>query len=503
MRSVSRLTSWWQARSLRFQLAAAIAAVGIFLVVLNTVLLSAFLNGYALDREGTALSTQADSLARCASDGLVVEILARRQPSNGIVQSALASNSELHALILGQSGSVLYASPMTPSLRSLLLNRLRRDVVQGQAAGKVTPAWRVQSGEIVADRRIACPSAYLEGVVSAAVVRGSFLLAEDQSVATRAWQRLITLVGIAGLVITALAMIAAFTAGRTMTRPIRAVTKTARAIAAGDVGRRVTPEGPAEITEMSDSFNTMVEEVLRQRRVERDLLANISHELASPIGLIQGYAEALADGVVDSESERTAALRAIRAETGRLKRLTADLLDLALLETGQVSMHVESVPIGELLDGVRGRVLPRAQRTGASLTVDAPSDLPALYIDGQRLEQVLLNLLNNALRYTPVGGTISMTARQSRDGLAITVSDTGAGIAAEELPRIWERFYRVEKGRERTEYEVGVGLGLSISRSTIDLMHGTISVASTPGVGTTFTIWLPLRSQAPNSSPTL
>jgi two-component system sensor histidine kinase ResE len=254
----------------------------------------------------------------------------------------------------------------------------------------------------------------------------------------------------------------------------------------------VSASGPSEINEMSIAFNSMVEEVVRQRRIERDLLANISHELASPLGLIRGYAEALVDDVIHKAPERRAALQAIRQETVRLERLTADLLDLALLETGQVSVQVEEVPVPELLEGLRARLAPLMRQVGVTVTVDAPSVLPPMLTDGQRLEQVLVNLLNNAVRYTPPGGTVVMGAAQQGDGISITVADTGRGIPPEDLPRIWERFYRVERGRERGEQEVHVGLGLAICRSTITLLQGTITVQSTPDVGTTFTIWLPL-----------
>jgi two-component system sensor histidine kinase BaeS len=345
----------------------------------------------------------------------------------------------------------------------------------------------------VVDAAFTCGVASVPGTSTASAdVRGGLLLAEDRLVATSAWRRLLGLVTIAGLVVTAVAAIAGLVAGETMTRTIRAVTRAARAIAAGDFRRRVSPKGPAEMNEMSVAFNRMVEEVVRQRRTERDLLANISHELASPLGLIRGYAEALADNVIETGPERKAALHAIQRETARLGRLTADLLDLALLETGQVSLHVEEVPVDELLKGLQERLAPLMQVGGVALSVETPRNLPPLLTDGLRLEQVLVNLLNNAARYTPPGGTIVMAAAQDGDGLRITVADSGTGIAPEELPRIWERFYRVEKGRDRQGHEAAVGLGLAICRSIMTLLQGTIEVQSTPGVGTTFAIWIPL-----------
>jgi two-component system sensor histidine kinase ResE len=179
------------------------------------------------------------------------------------------------------------------------------------------------------------------------------------------------------------------------------------------------------------------------------------------------------------------------------------LLDLALLETGQVRMQMEEVPVGELLAGLQERFAPLAHQAGVTLSLDVPADLPPLLADGLRLEQVLVNLLNNALRHTPARGTIALAAYCNAHGLHMTVSDTGHGIPAEELPRIWERFYRVDQGRDRRDHEAGVGLGLAICRSTVALMHGTITADSTPGAGTTFTIWLPLRGPRVERSFTL
>jgi signal transduction histidine kinase len=137
---------------------------------------------------------------------------------------------------------------------------------------------------------------------------------------------------------------------------------------------------------------------------------------------------------------------------------------------------------------------PFALRAGVTIVVDAPARLPPLPVDVQRLEQVLINLVNNALRHTPSGGRVTMAARQEGAGLVLTVADTGSGIPPDELPRIWERFYRVEKARDRRE-PGGLGLGLAIARSTIAAMHGTIDVQSALGVGTTFKIWLPLNQK--------
>lgn len=494
MNALNAVRARWSTRSVRFQLTALVALVGVLLIVLNAALLSAFLNQYVMDREGAALGQDAAALSRCSSNGVAVGVIENRPVDARLVQAVLGSTQARHAIVVKSTGVVRYATSMPRNLRATLLSRLRQDLALGQLTAGGTPPWHLVSNEIVVESSVTCRAApRATTLLTGTRAQGGLILAEDQQVAESAWHHLLTLVLVAGLVTAAAAGLTGLVAGDAITRPIRAVTRAARAIASGNFRRRVSAEGAAEITEMAVAFNRMVDEVERRRSIERDLLANISHELASPLGLIRGYAEALSDGVIASESERGAALRSVRLETVRLQRLTADLLDLALLETGQVSLHVEQVPVGELLRGLRERLAPRFAAAGVTSTVEAPDALPPIWTDGHRLEQVLVNLLDNAVRHSLPGGSISISADQEPGGVIICVRDCGVGIPPEQLSRIWERFYRVEKGRDRREQGAGMGLGLAIVRSTVTVLQGTIDVASTPDVGTTFSIRLPFQ----------
>jgi signal transduction histidine kinase len=318
------------------------------------------------------------------------------------------------------------------------------------------------------------------------------LIAESKNVVDAEWDDVVVLELLSGILGVVLIVAAGVGLGQAIVGPVRKVTAAARAIAAGDHERHVVPEGPAEARDLAMAFNTMVNEVARRRRLDHDLLANMSHELGAPLGLIQGYAEGLADGVITGDEPRKAALQAITGESERLQRLTGNLLDLALLETGDVHIHLEDVPIDELLTNLVARFNPAAQQQGVTLTLDVPRNLRTVRTDGQRLEQVLVNLLNNALRHTPQRGTITMSARPTADGVSLAVADTGTGIPAEELSRIWERFYQVNKGRDRRSPDGGLGLGLAICRSTVHLLGGRIDVESVVDAGTTFRIWLSL-----------
>lgn len=476
---------WWPG-GLRGRLVLVVAGIGLFAILLNATLLGAALHQDALDQQGAFMQRQAAALGRCCRFGRSVLLSPRAGVVDQTVRVALAGTPDRRALVVDARGALRYASPMSAGLRRALLTRLRRDL----SAPALPTRWAVLDGDIIAEGAIAIDRGGL--TAASPWPAGALLLAENEAAATRSWQRIVTLVVLSGLAAVALAALAGAATVAAMTRPVRALTAAARGVAAGDYAARVPPAGTDELRALARAFNTMVDEVTHQRQVERDLLANVSHELAAPLGVIGGYAENLAEGVVVGEAERLAALRAIGAEARRLGRLTGDLLDLALLETGQVRVQPEPVPLGELLAGVRARFDPAAAGAGVALALDA-AGAPTIVTDGLRLEQVLVNLVTNAVQHTPAGGTITLGVRASGAEARLWVADTGVGIPADELPRIWERFYRLDKGRDRSSGGAGVGLGLAICRGVVTLLGGRIGAESTPGVGATFTIYLPLR----------
>jgi signal transduction histidine kinase len=461
-----------------------IIAVGVVALLLDAALLGTLVRTDVVDRESTLLANQATDLANCCGHGSEVVLLVQPYLLPQAIPAALAGTPQRHAVVVDAAGTVLYASPMPASLEEVLLARARRDLL---GPGR-PPRWTHIDGQLIAEARAV-------GSVDDGPRRtvGMILLAENGKVASGQWERLLVLVFLAGALALALIVLGAAVAARAVARPMRAITVAARGIAAGDYSRRATPSGSSETQELAGAFNTMIDEVLHQRQVERDLLANVSHELAAPLGLIRGYAEALADNMYEDEAQRLAALRAIGAETAQLARLSGDLLDLALLETGQVAVHLEPVPVGDLLAGLRDRFGPLACQSGVTLSLDVPPALPVTQTDGLRLEQALVNVLTNALRHTPAGGSVTLSGRVAGDHLRVAVADTGPGIPPADLARIWERFYQVDKGRDRRTGEAGVGLGLAIARSTMALLGGGIDADSAPGAGTTFTLWLPIH----------
>ncbi len=293
-----------------------------------------------------------------------------------------------------------------------------------------------------------------------------------------------------GAIAVILVFIGGIVAATRIARPIRNVTATAHAIASGEYTRRADAAGFAETAELSHAFNQMIETVLRHQQAQRDLLANVSHELGAPLSLIRGYAEAISDGVIADPAQQQLALAAIATETDRLGVLIDDLLDLTRLESGQVRLTLERVSLRDLLRGVYERFLPLAEQRGITLACNVPDDLPFLTTDGLRLEQVFINLVRNAFHATDSGGSITLRGRQAARQVLVSVSDTGRGIPAEMIDRIWERFYQTDDSRDRRDGTSGVGLGLPICRSIVTLLGGTISVESSPGHQTTFTVCL-------------
>jgi len=305
-----------------------------------------------------------------------------------------------------------------------------------------------------------------------------------------AWQELAPLLLAIGGVVFVLATLLGGVLARSVRRPIQRMTKATEAMAQGDYAQQIEIEGDDEVARLARSFNTMAREVDRAHRMQRDFVANVSHDLKTPLTSIQGFAQALLDGTVDDPNSRRHAAQVIYEEAERMRRLVHALLELAKLESGQIKFAEEPVDLGPILAEAVDRVLPLAETREVSVHLRSPSSLPVIRGDAGRLSQVFNNLLDNALAYTPAGGTIEVAAAPtSEDTLEVVVSDTGHGISPEDLPRIFERFYQADKARAG---ERGTGLGLSIVREVVSAHGGHVTVASQPGQGTRITVTLPV-----------
>ncbi len=301
----------------------------------------------------------------------------------------------------------------------------------------------------------------------------------------------------------AVSIVLAILVTRSVVRPMQHVAQAAQKIAAGDYDQAVPVEGPREVKELASDFNQMAQQVRSTQQIQRDFLANVSHELKTPLTSIQGFAQAIQDGAAgDSASIRKSAT-IIYDEATRMNRMVGELLDLARIESGQIVMRRESVQLGQLLQNVVERLALRAHEGGVALSAEIAAGLPTISGDGDRLAQVFSNLIDNALKHTPSGGKVTVAARllsgsaavkrgKPIGGVEVTVADTGSGIPPEDLSRIFERFYQIDKSRARTK-EGSLGLGLAIVKEIVTAHGGTIHAESIVGLGTKFVVWLPIE----------
>jgi len=295
----------------------------------------------------------------------------------------------------------------------------------------------------------------------------------------------------AGALAFLLAVLLAALVARSVVRPLQNLAVAAGAVARGDYDHRVPPQGPEEVRDVAESFNSMAAQVNATRTAQRDLVANVSHDLKTPLTAISGWSQALLDGTADTPAERRRAAETIFDEAGRMSRLVNDLLDLARLESGQFQLTQRFLDLGQVMADVERGLLPQARDKEIELSLDL-SPTPPVLGDRDRLVQVFTNLADNALTYTPVGGRVGLAVRALNGSVEGIVSDTGPGIPEEELPRVFERFYRLEKSRTRGEdNRRGSGLGLAIVNELVAAHGGCISVSSRVGQGTTFVVALP------------
>jgi signal transduction histidine kinase len=271
---------------------------------------------------------------------------------------------------------------------------------------------------------------------------------------------------------------------------LQGMSRAAMAVADGDYRQTLKLNGPQEVQNLAQSFNAMVDKVQTSQQIQRDFLANVSHELKTPLTSIQGFAQAMLDGAVEDTEARDHAVRVIFEESDRLRRLVEDLLDLARIDAGQIEFKRQPIDLQALLGSVVDKLILPAKEKGVVLEnrLDA---FPTMIGDGDRLAQVFTNLVDNAIKHTPPDRRVIVHGNAAQGWISIHVDDSGSGIPNEDLSRIFERFYQVDKAR-RGGKDRGVGLGLAISRQIVEAHGGRIVAQSTVGKGSRFTVQLPI-----------
>ena len=283
-----------------------------------------------------------------------------------------------------------------------------------------------------------------------------------------------------------------FVASQRILQPVTALTGAARRMEAGDLGQRVDYEGPDEIGQLSHAFNSMAAGLHRNETLRQTMTSDIAHELRTPLNNIAGFVDMLADGLVEPDAR---VLSTLQEETQLLVGLVDDLEQLSLGDAGRLTLEAEDTDAGAVVTRAVEAMAPRAAEHDIVLTADVPETFVVIDADASRLDQVLRNLLENALRHTPAGGAVAASVEDSTGEVQITVEDTGPGIAPEHLPNIFERFYRADPSRTRATG--GSGLGLAIVRQIVEAHGGSVTAENREEGGARFTVRLPKRLEFP------
>lgn len=293
-----------------------------------------------------------------------------------------------------------------------------------------------------------------------------------------------------GVLALLLSLVVAFLISGWIANPLQKVVNAARGMPSAEI-KPVVEAGPYEVQELTRAFNSMAARVQASQKSQREFVANVSHEMKTPLTSIQGFAQALLDGTANTQESQQKAAQVIYNESERMHRMVLDLLDLAKLDAGTADMNMSPVNMRVLLNSIAEKFTPQSHRAGVKIETDIPSDLPPLIADGDRMAQVFTNLIDNALKFTPRGGAIILRAFIDADKMIASVIDTGAGIPEEDLPFIFQRFYQADPARKGGETH-SAGLGLAIVHEIVAAHGGRISVQSRKGMGTKMEVILPL-----------
>ena len=328
---------------------------------------------------------------------------------------------------------------------------------------------------------------------------GAVLLHEPYSNINDYMRQVYSYLGLAGLLAVLVALVLVFWLTRRIVHPLTAMQRAATAMARGDYRQKVAVDSDDEVGRLGTALNSLAGDLNdymtrlnQQEKLRRDFAANVSHELRTPLTIIRGYDEALLAGAAENQTERREYCELLHEETLRLERLISDLLDLSRLQghtSQKAPMEMERLPLAELAGGLVHKLKRQAQQKEVQLELLKKDPLPLIKGNGDRIMQLLLIFTDNALKYTPAGGKVTLTVSTEEGAGVIRIADTGKGIPAEDLPYVWERFYKVDKSHSRDDS--GTGLGLAIAREILALHQARVQLDSKVGQGTTVTIRFP------------
>ncbi len=396
---------------------------------------------------------------------------------------AFADFSEVSMFFISSQGEVTaHSGSHDPTDHSFIREKDVEQIFSGQS---VSFTHTDPDGNRYLVTGMAIPREDSKGVSDSALYVLASTQHADESIASI--RRLLILSGF-GAFLLALGFV--WIAAQVLSRPLLQMQRATRKIAAGNLQTRLPIRSNDEIGSLAGAINDLAKDLQRYQDTRQEFFANISHELRTPITYLEGYAKVVKEKLYTSEEEKDKYLDIIQEEAVRLQRLVNDLFELAKMEEGKISLTLEWIDLTEIVRSAVRKMEWRVKEKGLKLLANYDSNAPLIQGDGLRMEQIIINMLDNAVRYTE-SGKITITLRSDHKQVKVTIEDTGIGIPEEEIPYLFERFYRVEKSRSRQHG--GTGLGLAIAKKLIDLQGGEIRVSSTVGVGTRFDICFPVR----------
>ena len=428
------------------------------------------------------------------------------QPDRGLQEGVedIAAISGLHITVFDSEGNVvadshLPYSSIDPGLED---GPVWEEWYEGEWDGLEEQAWEIWDGEawyreeyfpVLHDGEIVGSFAASDDLYLDSNPLPSDLVDPEASRISSLVNRYLLWVGIGAA---ALGTLLVWLLSRRTLAPLQRLGATARRLGRGDLSQRAETAGPSEIRQMAHSFNAMASELEEAERHRRNLTADIAHELRTPLSNIQGYLEVIKDGLIQPAPET---IDTIHGQAVHLSRLVEDLRLLAQVEAGGLELQLSKARIGDLLQSSIEAVRPRAEAKEVALSLRTDPALPEVDLDPTRVAQVVGNLLENAITHTPQGGRVMVSAHVAADAVEVAVADTGPGIAPEDLPRLFDRFYRVDPSRSRNTG--GSGLGLTIARRLVEAHGGSIEAESAVGQGSRFTFRLPTGRVEVGSGP--
>ena len=359
-----------------------------------------------------------------------------------------------------------------------------------QSVGLSKPTSIVVSGQEAGNLYLLSSGMMMMQFIPPAELSGQALASPEQRFLSHVNTSLI----IAGVVGAAVAILLGLFLTRQFTKPIRALKKGAARVASGDLAYRVDVKSNDEFGDLATSFNSMAASLDSSEQSRRRLFADIAHELRTPLSVIGGTVDAMLDGVYAPNPDN---INSIKEETEVLTKLVGELRDLTLAESGHLKLEFSPTNLAELVQRRVTQASIIAREKNITLKTDMAGGLPEIEADSRRIEQVMANLLDNALNHTPSGGIVTVAVSLDKEGVLVSVADTGEGISEEHLPYIFERFYKVDDARSRKTG--GAGLGLAIAKQMVELHGGRIWVESEVGKGSKFSFTLPVTRPKPVS----